>query len=116
MKKTQNFDFDEIMDIREVGEFDTYDFVIPDTHCFIANGIVVHNSGDLEQNADQVWGLYRETRTEEMAELEALKGRDTGTWKTVLRFDRFIQKFYDGPEGYLDKKNGESTTKERGMP
>ena len=57
-------------------------------------------SGDLEQNADQVWGLYRKDREAEQAELECLKGRDTGTWKTWLRFDRFVQKFYDADPPY----------------
>jgi len=52
-------------------------------------------SGDLEANADNVLGLYRENKEAEMAELECLKGRDTGTWKAWLRFDRYIQKFYD---------------------
>ena len=51
-------------------------------------------SGDLEQNADNVWGLYRATRESEEMELEALKGRDTGTWKAFFRFNRFIQQFY----------------------
>ena len=52
-------------------------------------------SGDLEQNADGVWGLYREDKEAEETEITGLKGRDTGTWKTYLTFDRFIQKFRD---------------------
>jgi replicative DNA helicase len=59
-------------------------------------------SGDLEQNADMVWGLYRKSRDAEIAELECLKGRDIGTWTTWLRFDRFIQRFYDS-EGQYEK-------------
>lgn len=86
---------DEIMEIVDVGEQDTYDFVMPGNNCFIANGLLVHNSGDLEQNADNVWGLYRENKEAVPSEIQALKGRDTGTWETVLRFDRFIQKFFD---------------------
>ena len=52
-------------------------------------------SGDLEQNADQVWSLYRESSEDEIAWVDCLKGRDTGTWSTKLRFKRDIQKFYD---------------------
>ena len=57
-------------------------------------------SGDLEQNADNVWGLYREGKEVEFAYVEGLKGRDIGTWSTCLKFDRFIQKFSDCNEPY----------------
>lgn len=52
-------------------------------------------SGDLEQNADNVIGLFRKDKIDEFAEIEGLKGRDVGTWKEWLSFDRFIQKFSD---------------------
>jgi replicative DNA helicase len=106
MKQTGPLSFDEIFEIVEVGEEDTYDFVIPETHCFIANGILVHNSGDLEQNADQVWSIYRKDKEAELAEIECLKGRDTGTWKTCLRFDRNIQRFYDTTDQPEPDDNG----------
>ena len=57
-------------------------------------------SGDLEQNADMVWGLWRKTKEDKMTRLECLKGRDTGTWLTWLEFDRFIQRFKDGDPNY----------------
>ena len=56
----------------------------------------MRDSGKLEENADSVWGLYREDKESEVARLEQLKGRDSGTWSVGLKFDRFIQKFYDG--------------------
>ena len=52
-------------------------------------------SGDLEQDADVVIGLYREEKDSEIMEIAGLKGRDTGTWKDKLLFDRFIQKITD---------------------
>lgn len=52
-------------------------------------------SGDLEQNADCVLSMFREEKESEYAEIECLKGRDIGTFKTWLKFDRWIQKFYD---------------------
>jgi replicative DNA helicase len=55
-------------------------------------------SGDLEANADQVWGLWRKDKESEDARLECLKGRDTGTWVSWLRFDRLIQQFFDASE------------------
>ena len=36
------------------------DLNVPDTHCFLTNGLVVHNSGSIEQDADLVLFLYRE--------------------------------------------------------
>jgi replicative DNA helicase len=63
-------------------------------------------SGDLEQNADTVMGLYRENNDSQIMEIEALKGRDTGTWKTCLTFDRYTQKITDckNPEMYEPPK------------
>lgn len=55
----------------------------------------MRDSGNLEQNADIVWGLYRQTREDTVARLEQLKGRDKGTWVTELYFDRFTQKYQD---------------------
>ena len=52
-------------------------------------------SGDLEANADVVIGLYRQDNEAEVMEVECLKGRDVGTWKTFLTFDRFTQKVTD---------------------
>lgn len=52
-------------------------------------------SGDLEANADGVWSLYRETKESELAWVDCLKGRDTGTWTTKLLFKRDIQRFFD---------------------
>ena len=50
-------------------------------------------SGDLEQNLDSVWGLWREDKDSDVMRVEGLKGRDSGTWLAWLSFDRFTQKF-----------------------
>jgi len=55
-------------------------------------------SGDLEQDADVVIGLYRESKESERLELAGLKGRDIGTWSGALRFNRFTQKIEDYEE------------------
>jgi replicative DNA helicase len=49
-------------------------------------------SGDLEQDADNVIGIYRETKESETMELGGLKGRDTGTWQCEVTFDRYTQR------------------------
>lgn len=52
-------------------------------------------SGDLEQDADIVIGIYREEKDSDIMEIAGLKGRDVGTWQDKLLFNRFIQKIYD---------------------
>ncbi len=51
--------WDAILSIEPDGEEMTYDLVVPGTHNFVANDLVVHNSGEIEQTADVVMFLYR---------------------------------------------------------
>src|SRR5207302_8493027 len=51
---------DLVVAIVPCGRDTVYDLVMPDTHNFVANGLVVHNSGELEQVADLVLFIYRE--------------------------------------------------------
>lgn len=51
--------FDELIQIEPVGIEPTYDLVIPDTHNFVANHIIVHNSGQIEQDADLIIFIHR---------------------------------------------------------
>jgi len=55
----------------------------------------LRESGTIEQNADVVIGLYRKDKTDETLQLEGLKGRDIGLWKSYLTFNQNIQRFYD---------------------
>ena len=50
--------WDEIVSIESLGVQPVFDATVPDTHNFIANGIVTHNS--IEQDADVVLFVYRE--------------------------------------------------------
>ena len=59
MSQSQTLHFDEILEITEVGEMNTYDLSMPGTHCFFANGVLVHNSGSIEEDADTVLLLHR---------------------------------------------------------
>lgn len=52
-------------------------------------------SGDLEQDADIVIGIYREEKDSDIMEIAGIKGRDVGTWQDKLLFNRFIQKIDD---------------------
>jgi replicative DNA helicase len=44
MARVPSLKLDEIVSIEDMGEQETYDFNIPQNHCFFANDILVHNS------------------------------------------------------------------------
>jgi replicative DNA helicase len=52
--------WDRVVGITPAGTAPVYDLVMPRTHNFVANGLIVHNSGEIEQVADLVVFLYRE--------------------------------------------------------
>lgn len=53
-KATSDLFWDEVADITYVGKEEVFDATVPGTENFIADGIVVHNSGDIEQAADVI--------------------------------------------------------------
>lgn len=57
---TEVFSLDEIVNIRLVGEMDTVDITVEDTHMFYANGIYTHNSSIQEDiiQADKIASSY----------------------------------------------------------
>ncbi len=56
---TSDIFFDRIVSIEPKGIEPTYDLVIPETHNFVANHMVVHNSGQIEQDADLIIFIHR---------------------------------------------------------
>ena len=51
---SDNIHFDRIRSIAHIGVVDIFDRHVPSTNNFVVNGIVVHNSGEIEQDADVV--------------------------------------------------------------
>jgi len=84
--------WDRIVGIEPDGCEEVFDISIPTTHNFIANGIVAHNSGDLEAEADAVLFPYREhayTKTPEFerhAEIEVAKRRNGPTGRVQIEW------------------------------
>ena len=92
MKETlKNLSLDEIVSIEEVGIIDTYDFTIPETHCFFANDILVHNS--LEEDSDIILlghRNYEYTKNEEdihHAEWALAKNKQGATTDMAMYWD-----------------------------
>ena len=108
--------WDRVVAVEADGEEEVFDLTVPGPACWLADGIVTHNSGNIEQDADQVMFLYRDDyynpeTTEEpgVAELIIAKNR-SGRLATVKllfqseypRFLTMAQRHDDGgPPAHL---------------
>ena len=84
--------WDKILSVTELGVEDVYDATVENTHNFVANDIIVHNS--LEQDADVVLLIYREDAYREdsprqgVADIIIAKHRNGPVGRIELAFDK----------------------------
>lgn len=96
---TSDLFWDEITSIEPVGEATVYDLTVPGPASWMADGIVSHNSGSIEQDADLVMMLYRDEYYNEdtpdrgIAEVIVCKHRNGPTGTVKLLFESQFTQF-----------------------
>jgi replicative DNA helicase len=109
--------WDRVVAVVPEGEEEVFDLTVPGTACWLADGIVSHNSGAIEQDADVIMFLYRPeyyygptdkdgNSLEGLAEVVIGKQRNgaTGTVrmqfiKEFTRFENFTRRADEGGFG-----------------
>lgn len=71
IKSRKSLKYDKITSIEFVGMQQTYDFTIPQTHCFFGNDFLVHNSA-IKQDAHNIFMVWRNRKKEENGEHEVV--------------------------------------------
>jgi replicative DNA helicase len=91
--------WDRILSILPDGEEDVFDLTVPGPSCWLADGVVTHNSGQVEQDADLVMFIYREEYYDKdserpgEADIIVAKHRNGPVGDVVLSFQKEYPKF-----------------------
>jgi replicative DNA helicase len=92
--------WDRVVAVEPAGEDDVYDLTVPGPACWLADGIVNHNSGQIEQDADLVIFIYRDeyyhaetTDRPGEADLIIAKHRNGGLGEVNLTFQADYPRF-----------------------
>jgi replicative DNA helicase len=102
--------WDRIVSIESAGEEDVYDLTVPGPANWLADGVVSHNSGNLEQDSDVVMFVYRdevynkdpEADNDGDAELIIGKHRNGPIGHVDLYFQHQFAKFTGVDRGHVE--------------
>jgi replicative DNA helicase len=101
--------WDRVVAVEPAGEVETFDLTVPQFHNWLADGVVSHNSGAIEQDADMILLIYRDevynkdTPKKGVAEIDLAKHRNGETGEIRLTFRGANARF----ENYKDPAYGE---------
>jgi replicative DNA helicase len=92
--------WDRVVSVERAGEEEVFDLTVPGPACWLADGIVSHNSGNIEQDSDLVMFIYRDeyynketTDRPGEAELIIAKHRNGGLGEVPLTFQGDYPRF-----------------------
>jgi replicative DNA helicase len=92
--------WDRVVAFEPAGEEEVFDLTVPGPSCWLADGIVSHNSGQIEQDADLVMFIYRDeyyfpetTEHPGEAELIIAKHRNGGLGTVNVSFQGEFPRF-----------------------
>ncbi len=97
--------WDEIVSIEPVGPQTVFDLTVPGTSSWLADGVVMHNSGAIEQDADLVTFIYRDEYYDQHSEKHGIaeviigKHRNGPTGHVELQFHNAHVRFNDLAKG-----------------
>jgi len=101
--------WDRVVAVEAACEDDVYDLTVPGPACWLADGIVTHNSGAIEQDADMILFIYREevydkqTPRKGEADITLAKHRNGETGTFTLTFQGQFTRFQNFmPESYAE--------------
>jgi replicative DNA helicase len=104
---TSDLFWDRVTGIDPDGEEDVFDLTVPGPSNWLADGIVTHNSGAIEQDADMILFIYREevydknTNRKGEADIDLAKHRNGETGYFTLTFQGQYTRFQNFmPEAY----------------
>ncbi len=92
--------WEEIKTITPAGPEEVFDITVPGCANFLANGIVAHNSGSIEAEADMVCFLYREAYYK-MKEAFNVEGGERPEMAEMEETEIIVGKHRNGPTGMV---------------
>jgi replicative DNA helicase len=101
--------WDRVVACEADGEEDVYDLTVPGPSNWLADGLVSHNSGAIEQDADMILLIYREevydrnTTKKGIAEIDLVKHRNGEIGTFLLTFQGQYTRFANyAPDSYAE--------------
>jgi replicative DNA helicase len=101
--------WDRVVAVDSAGEEDVFDLTVPGAENWLADGIVSHNSGSIEQDADMILLIYREevydrnTTKKGIAEIDLVKHRNGEIGTFILTFQGQFTRFANYvPDSYAE--------------